>query len=96
MLYEMPKKRDGKTVVYSVRIPVDLNDRFTCVRDEQAHKKVPSSELLLEAVRLYVELAESFGIDEDLRIKKAIGSYRYEASSEPNGSKGGSGKSKTG
>ncbi len=81
MVSPMGKKQDGKTVVYSVRVPVDLDERFLSVRNRQAHKKVPISEFLLEAVRLYVGLAESFGINEDLQIAKSIGSYKPTAAS---------------
>ena len=66
---------DGKTRVYSVRLPLDLNDRLQKIKSEQAHKKVPNSEFLLEAVRLYVEHAERYGIDGDLVVKEPESSY---------------------
>jgi len=67
---------DAKTHSASVRIPADLFDRLEKIKGEQAHKRVPNSEFLVEAVRLYVELAETFGINDDLQIKETIGSYR--------------------
>lgn len=66
----------GKPHVYSVRLTQELNDRLQRIKAEQAHKRVPNSEFLEEAVKLYVALAESFGIDENLMIPQQIGSYR--------------------
>lgn len=67
---------DVKTHSASVRIPADLFERLERIKGEQAHKRVPNSEFLVEAVRLYVELAESFGINDDLQIRETIGSYK--------------------
>lgn len=67
---------EGKTRVYSVRLPLDLNDRLQRVKEEQAHKRVPNAELLLEAVKLYVDHAERYGIDDNLMVKEPIDPYQ--------------------
>lgn len=66
---------DGKTKVYSVRIPLDLDERLQRIKQEQAHKRVPNAEFLVEAVRLYIEHAERFGIDDNLLVKEPIAGY---------------------
>lgn len=65
-----------KTHSESVRIPIAIWERLQRIKEEQAHKQVPTSRFLQEAIRLYVELADSFGIDENLMIKEKIGSYK--------------------
>lgn len=65
----MPSEDVGKSKPTGVRIPIDLFDRLEHVKSKQAHKRVPNSELFIEAIRLYVEMAEKYGLDEDLRPK---------------------------
>ena len=67
---------EAKTQPMSVRLPLDLFDRFMAIKTKQAHKRVPNSEFLLEAVRLYVVLGEHFGIDENLMVSQPIGPYK--------------------
>lgn len=66
---------NAKTHVASVRLPDDLFARLQRIKQEQAHKKIPNSEFLVEAVKLYVKLAESCGIDDNLMVKEKSGSY---------------------
>lgn len=61
---------EGKSRVYSVRVPIDLDERLQRIKEEQAHKRVPNAELLVEAIRLYVEHAERYGIDDNLVVKE--------------------------
>lgn len=67
---------EGKTKVYSVRIPLDLDERLQRIKQEQAHKRVPNAEFLVEAIRLYIEHAERFGIDDNLLVKEPISGYK--------------------
>lgn len=62
---------EEKTKNFSFRVPIELSDRFDKIKNEQAHSRVPNSELLVEAVRLYVDLAERYGIDENLIVKQS-------------------------
>ncbi len=61
---------EGKTKIFSFRVPADLAGRLERIKLEQAHKRVPNSEFLVEAVRLYVEHAEQFGIDDNLMVNE--------------------------
>lgn len=61
---------DGKTKVFCVRLPLALAERFQRLKHQHAHSRVPSSELLLEAVKLYIDHAECFGLDENLVVKE--------------------------
>lgn len=66
---------DGKTHSASTRIPIDLYERLQRVKTEQAHKQISDSKFLVEAVRLYVEHAERFGIDDDLVVREPLVPY---------------------
>jgi len=67
---------EGKTRVYSVRVPLDLDARLQRIRIEQAHIKLSVSGFLLEAVKLYVDHAERFGIDDNLVVREPIEPYQ--------------------
>lgn len=60
----------GKTKNYSARVPIDLAERLDKIKLEQAHKLVSDSAFLIEAVRLYVEHAEKYGIDDNLTVNE--------------------------
>lgn len=62
-----PVKPKGSRV-YSVRATDELAERFEKLKREQAHQAIPPTKLLLEALRLYVELGEAYGLDQDLRV----------------------------
>lgn len=81
---------EAKTKVYSVRIPLDLDQRLQRLKIEQAHKRVPNAEFLVEAIRLYIDHAERFGIDDNLIVREPIAEYKAERS------KGGNKKSAAG
>jgi len=66
---------EGKTKPTSFRIPADLYARLQEIKHTQAHPKINDSEFLVEAVRLYVTLAETFGLDNDLMVQETIGKY---------------------
>ena len=61
---------EGKTKNFSFRLPSDLAQRLEHVKLDQAHKRVPNSEFLVEAVRLYLDHAERFGIDDNLVVNE--------------------------
>lgn len=67
---------DGKTKPTSFRIPADLYARLQELKNTQAHPRINDSEFYVEAVRLYVILAESFGLNKDLMVAETIGKYR--------------------
>lgn len=59
--------KNGKSRPTAFRVPFDLLQRFQALKLRDAHKRVHDSDLLLEALLLYVKLGERFGLDEDLR-----------------------------
>lgn len=65
----MSSEESGKTKATGLRIPLDLLARLESVKGKEAHKRVPNSDLFIEAITLYVGLAEEYGLDEDLRPK---------------------------
>jgi len=72
--HETPKQVKTKTL--SARLLPEFYERFQAIKHTQTHPRVPDSDLVIEALRLYVLLAEEFGIDRDTyMIKKSIGRY---------------------
>lgn len=57
---------DGKTVQIGFRIPTELYKALQQLK-QLAHPRLNSTELYVEALKLYVELGERFGLDKDLR-----------------------------
>jgi len=57
---------DGKTVQIGFRIPTDLFKAIQQLK-QLAHPRINSTEFYCEALKLYVELGERFGLDKDLR-----------------------------
>jgi len=71
----------GKTKNYSARVPMDLAERLEKIKLEQAHKLISDSAFLVEAVRLYVDHAERFGIDDNLAVNEPDRPYDVKKSS---------------
>ena len=61
---DKPIKPSSKSISRGIRIPLTLFERFAAIKP---HKIIDDSKLLLQAIALYVELGERFGLDEDLR-----------------------------
>ena len=59
----------AKSRVYSFRISEELGQMFDQLKASQAHPRVPTAELLVEAFRLYVELGKRYGLDNAVKVK---------------------------
>jgi hypothetical protein len=59
----------AKSRVYSFRISEELGQMFDQLKASQAHPRVPTAELLVEAFRLYVELGKRYGLDDAVKVK---------------------------
>jgi len=71
------KKKQMKTKTLSARVLPEFFERFQSIKHTQTHPRVPDSDLVIEAIRLYLLLAEEFGIDrETCMVKKSIGRYQ--------------------
>lgn len=56
------------TEVFSVRMSPELVQRFYEIKRKHAHLRVPNTEMILEAIKLYLDLAEQRGLREDLTV----------------------------
>lgn len=74
---------EGKPKNFSFRLPADLAHRLEQVKVDQAHKRIPNSEFLVEAVRLYLDHAERFGIDDNLVVKEPDEVYESKKKTSP-------------
>ena len=75
----------GKTKLTAMRLPIELFERFEVMKAKEAHKRVPNSDLFIEAIHLYVKLAEKYGLDEDLRPKCTYGTDKKNVKITANG-----------